>query len=206
MYQMRLIVALCASAGLASAAAAQTTVSLGGGWEAVIPDPAANVGVVGVLAGDVHITKTAVFGPDIITGQPYPVSIQFRQVLPDALTSSRIIIDQEFLTNLSGMAWTGFRMELVPTAFVEFDATNLPTAFGPFATVSRPTTHTLLFTGGGTVPNGGQWFPQNIVINIDLASSEAPIIFQLKEIPLVPGPGPAALMGVGGLLLTRRRR
>lgn len=206
MYRKSFIVALCTCAGLATAASAQTTVPLGGGWEAVIANPLANVGALGVIANEVHCTKTATFVADDITGLPYPVTIQFRQVLPDSLTASVIVIDQEFLTNLTGMGWGAFRMELVPTAYVEFDGANLPTNYGPFASVSRPTPTTLLFNGGGTVPNGGMWTPQNIRINVDLGSSDNPIIFQLKEIPLVPGPGPVALMGVGGVLLARRRR
>jgi hypothetical protein len=201
---------LTCAAGAAWGASAQTIVNLGGGWQAVIASPNASLTTNWEGDGFLSINKTARFVDiDPFTGSANPISIQFRQIAPDSQTASTIIISQEFLTNLTGVDWAGFRMELTPSAYASFDISggNAPNNLGPFPSVMQTGPASLLFMGPGSVSgNGGTWQPGNIRINVDLAGSDAPVIFQLKEIPLVPTPGAAALLGAGALCATRRRR
>lgn len=193
------------------------------GWAITISDPA----VVDLIAdsiiiqnGTVIVQKFAEFRTiDPFTGLPQPVTIQFSQTLPDAQTMNRIVITDELITNSTNVAFTAFRMALLPSSGVaSFDpiasagfstrtgAGNTGTGFNSTSFSNNNTD--VIFTGGPGVGPGQVWAPGlvsgGLVINVDLSGS-APAVFTLKEIPL-PTPGAAALMGLGALAATRRRR
>ena len=207
-------------AGVAgSAASADVVRDLGGGWQVIIADEIADqidivadgfVTVDGVRT--LVIEKFAEFRSyDPLTGLFGGLPVQFRQVGADADTATRIIITDEALYNNTSQAWTGFRMQLIDSGQAGFDpAATFASGFsiGPFTTTTYSAGNTQVDFGGGVVPAGGIWYPGlgsgGLVINVNL-SNQNPVVFTLKETP-VPTPGAAALLGLGGLALSRRRR
>jgi len=207
-------------AGVAgSAASADVVRDLGGGWQVIIADEIADqidivadgfVTVDGVRT--LVIEKFAEFRSfDPLTGLFGGLPVQFRQVGADADTATRIIITDEALYNNTSQAWTGFRMQLIDSGQAGFDpAATFASGFsiGPFTTTTYSAGNTQVDFGGGVVPAGGIWYPGlgsgGLVINVNL-SNQNPVVFTLKETP-VPTPGAAALIGLGGLALSRRRR
>lgn len=202
-----------------SVASADVFRDLGGGWQVVIPDAIANqidivsdgfVTINGVRT--LVIEKFAEFRTiDPETGLFQGLPVQFRQVGADADTATRIIITDEALYNNTGAAWGGFRMQLIDGGQVGFNPVatfNSNFSYGPFTTISYSAGNTQVEFGGGTVASGAIWYPGlgsgGLVIDVNLAA-ENNVIFTLKETPL-PTPGAAALLGLGGLALNRRRR
>jgi hypothetical protein len=197
---------------LAGMASADVVIPLGGGWEAVLATNTVSLTPHGIDdSGALHISKEAVFrSNDPFTGAPEPVIITFRQVLPDNLTSSTIIIDDEMIMNLTGQNWTGYRQVLALSNQVAFNPVSLGMSVGPEFTTNTltPDFREMDSSGGPGVANGAMWMPGaigDLVININLGGSDSPIVFVLKEIPVVPTPGAAAL-GVAGLMAMGRRR
>lgn len=199
---------------LAGTATADIVIPLGMGWEAVLPD-----GTVGVSLtvnpstdGVLHISKDATFrAVDPITGAPEPVIIMFRQVLPDAQTASQIIIDDEMIMNLTGLQWTGFRQILGLSNNVAFNPSSLGMSVGPEFTTNTllNSNREMLSDGGPGVAPNGMWMPGavgGLVIDINLGGQEAPVVFTLKELPVIPTPGAAALGALGLAAFGRRRR
>jgi hypothetical protein len=193
------------------AATADIVVPLGMGWEAVLASNNVSLTVNPSTDGVLHLSKQAVFSAvNPGTGMPEPVLITFRQVLPDNLTSSQIIIDDETLQNLTGTTWTGYRQFLSLSNNVSFGAASLGMSVGPEFTTNTllNSNRDLLTDGGPGVANGAVWMPGavgGLVINVNLAGQDAAVVFVLKELPLVPTPGAGAL-GVAGLLSMGRRR
>ncbi len=202
-----------------SVASADVVRDLGGGWQVIIADAIADqidivadgfVTIDGVRT--LVIEKFAEFRSyDPQTGLFGGLPIQFRQVGTDANTATRIIITDEALYNNTSQAWTGFRMQLIDGGQVGFDpVATFASGFsiGPFTTTTYSAGNTQVDFGGGTVAAGGIWYPGlgsgGLVINVNLAS-ENPVVFTLKETP-TPTPGAAALMGLGMLAGSRRRR
>ena len=197
----------------ASLADAGIILDLGNGWEATLFSD--NIDLVVDNENDpdlVVLQKFAIFDViDGFTGSPASVSIGFRQTLPDELTASRIVITEEFLTNKTGMNWTGFRMILLGP-HVSFKSSALDDlVINPFAEFELLNEGTeVFFFGGGVVENDSFWNPRGpggIAIDIDLYSDlpDDRINFVLKELPVVPGPYSLALIS-GAMLVTRRRR
>lgn len=204
-------VGVSALVALAGTASADIIMPLGHGWEAVMTGANVSLTVNQVDDNALHLTKEATFREiDPFTGAPMAVTITFRQVLPDAQTASQIIIDNEMIMNLTGLGWTGFRQILALSNNVSFDASSTGMSVGP-----EFTTNTLLAgnremasTGGPGVANNAMWMPGatgDLVINVNLGGQDAPITFTLKELPMVPTPGAAAL-GLAGLAAIGRRR
>lgn len=201
-------IALVALAGTASA---DIIVPLGSGWEAVMTGTNVSLTVIPSTDGVLHLSKDAVFTEvDPFTGAPMPVTITFRQVLPDNQTASQIIIDDEMIMNLSGLNWNGYRQILGLSNNVSFDPSSTGMSVGPEFTTNTLLggNREMLSNGGAGVANGAMWMPGatgGLVINVNLGGQASPIIFTLKELPTVPTPG-AAVMGLAGLLAMGRRR
>lgn len=134
----------------------------------------------------------------------------------------------EIVTNNTGQAWTSFEMELGegllagfgpytnPFVAVSFDVPNMNPApvCSAFPIVSMHTPTRLVFSGG-VLPNGGMMSirfqmdnktPNDLNFDgmIDMSDIYG---ITLREIPIgVPAPGAAALAGLAGLMVWRRRR
>lgn len=132
----------------------------------------------------------------------------------------------EMVTNNTGVTWTGFEMELgegLLAGFgpytnaminVTFDVPNMsPAPINSHFSIVTHTAHKLTFSGG-SLPHGSTMnirfqidnlTPQDI--NGDGSTDMADVYpITLREIPLIPAPGTAALAGLGGLMACRRRR
>lgn len=194
---------------------ASVIIELGDGWEAELFSTPANVLDLTVDPdGDpdrLVLEKFATFSDiDLFTGRPASLSIVFRQVLPDEFTASQIVITEEFITNNSGVNWTGFRMILLGD-HVSFKMEGLE------GFTAEPFTEFDLLDGskevifdGGTLSDGSTWNPRGVdgglVINVNLAgNSSDDLTFVLKELPVIPAPGTLALLA-GFALRPRRRR
>lgn len=197
---------------LAGTASADVILPLGMGWEAVVTGANVSLTVNQSTDGALHLTKEAVFREiDPFTGAPMAVTITFRQVLPDNMTASQIIIDDEMIMNLTGLNWDGYRQILALSTNVSFDASSTGMSVGPEFTTNTLLNgnREMLSNGGPGVANGAMWMPGAtgaLVININLAGQDTPVIFTLKELPTVPTPGAVALGAVGLAAMGRRRR
>lgn len=216
----RFLIAAAVAGSAGSMASADVVRDLGGGWQVVIADAIADqidivsdgfVTINGVRT--LVIEKFAEFRSyDPLTGLFGGLQVQFRQVAADANTATRIIITDEGLYNNTGAAWFGFRMQLIDSGQIGFDpAATFGSGFtyGPFTAMNFSNSNTQVdFTGGPGIANGQNWYPGlvsgGLVINVNLAN-ENPVVFTLKETP-TPTPGAAALLGLGALVGSRRRR
>lgn len=147
---------------------------------------------------------------DEFTGQPKPITIQFKQIADDANTVSKIVITDEFIINNTGQDWVDFENILVDGGNATWNPAEMASlSIGPFASSEFLDGNTNYHTFDGTVVDGSTWTPGlksgGFVIDVNLAGDQ-PVIFSLKEAPSVPAPGALALLGVGGLVATRRRR
>lgn len=190
-------------------------VNIGGGWQASW-DPSFDglVQIVsdGVVGDSVQIEKSIEYLPGFDT-----VAIVFTQIDPNAV--SNIVINDEIITNHSGVDWTGFRMQLVDGGDVEFDVAATAASGGagpigfsisPFTTASFTPDNMQLNIGGGVVPHGTTWFPGSGIsdgqlwMHVNLTPGQMKV-FSLKE-TYIPTPGALALLGIAGVAGKRRRR
>lgn len=202
-----------------SFASADVIRNLGGGWQVVIADAVADqidivadgfVTINGVRT--LVIEKFAEFRSyDPQTGLFGGLSVQFRQIAADANTATRIIITDEGLYNNTAQPWGGFRMQLIDSGQAGFDPVatfNSGFTYGPFTTMNFSMGNTQVDFGGGSVAPGTNWYPGlgtgGLVIDVNLSNENA-VVFTLKETP-TPTPGAAALLGLGMLAGSRRRR
>jgi hypothetical protein len=187
-------------------------------------DPVLSVVVDSQNATEVRIEKFVQFLPPPV-GQPIqPIVITFQQTQANAVP--HIVIEDEAVTNQTGVTWTDFHMELTDSGDAFFNpaltaASGGPPPIGwsiaPFTTAvfsagpSGP--NTLLDIAGGAVPNNTSWFP-GAGINGDGAlyittnpHPQAPFtVFTLKEVPSVPEPISLSLVGLWGVLALKRRK
>ena len=194
-------------------------VDLGGGWQASWD--AALAGLVMVNAVEVRgdalfIQKSAEFKDPPVAGAFSPLEILFEQTDPDAV--SHVVIDDEIIANSCGTDWTDFTFGVDAPAVFDPAATANSGGAGPIGFTIAPFTtgvfgagDTRLDVTGGTVPDGGLWFPGNGItdgqlwINITL-DPQGGTSWTLIETP-VPEPATLGLLAAGGgLLLARRRR
>lgn len=191
------------------------------GWEAVFDsslDPFVDIVVDGETSQAVFIQKFAQFLEPPQGGIFSSINIVFRQTRPGAVPF--IVINDEVVTNSTGSPWFDFHFELVDSGDAVFDVARTATSGGPppigfsiapFTQASFGNGNTTLDIAGGTIPNGGIWFPGNGPSDGQLWISTAPrqtapfTTFTLKELPTIPEPASLAFLAIGGLALIRRR-
>jgi hypothetical protein len=194
----------------ASANAGLTIIDLGGGWQAEFDNalnPLVDVNPfkVNTALSAVFIQKSAEFT------SLAPINIVFRQISANAV--SNIVIDDEIITNSSGVHWTDFHMAVTGAANVAFDPVATAASGGfsvaPFggSNFTNGNTEFNAFGGAG-IPNGGLWFPGVVSGQLWIHANLGPTFttFTLVENPTIPAPGALALLGVAGLFTAGRRR
>ena len=224
--QMTRLAAIVVVAGgsmfIAATSQAGVTVFGNTGWQAewdASLDGLVDIEFNGTASNAIFIQKSAEFtqGPDIFGFFP-SIPIVFRQVALSSIT--HIVINDEIITNSTGAAWTDFHMDILDNGDAAFNPglTALSGGAGPIGFTIEPFTvasfanaNTQLNISGGTVPNGGIWFPGDGVSDgqlwIDVFSGGPGdfTVFTLKETP-TPTPGVLALLGLAGLAGRSRRR
>ena len=196
------------------------------GWEAIWDDSLdslVDIAVDSVTADALYIEKSAEF-----TGPPGPggfpsIAIVFRQIAADAVP--RIVINDEIITNSTGVDWTDFHMEVLNEGDATFNPvlTNASGFGGGFST--SPFDNQLFGDGNmsfrldgfGLGPGGGDaiveagdvWFPGigpgELYIDLTTRPSAPFTLFTLKETP-TPEPTTPLLTLLGAAILARSRR
>src|SRR5262245_41593036 len=139
MLKMASVITAGAVLALAQAASAIQVLNLGGGWQATLLSDNVNliVDTVDLESGFISLQKVAVFDSiDPFTGAPDPLSILFTQIAPDAATVSRIIINNEMISNQTGLDWTGFRNEILGSGAVFNPVESAGFSIAPFTTTT----------------------------------------------------------------------
>jgi MYXO-CTERM domain-containing protein len=227
---------VCATTLFISATSDGGVVQLGNsGWEAIWDpslDPYVDVQALSVDfgaaggEGAVFINKSAEFIQGPSNGVFPTIPIVFREIAGwTGPVVQNIVIDSEEITNSTGADWTDFHLDLLNHGEVYFDVARTAASGGsgpigwsiaPFTTAVfgdflAPNQATRLDIAGGVVPNGGLWFPGSgasdgqLWIHVNGVSNPGSSLFVLKETP-TPAPGAIALLAVGALLGSRRRR
>ena len=203
------------------------TVDIGGGWSASWP--ASLDGLVAITDHNVNsvvvvpntggqtgviFQKTAEFTQGPVLGVFPTIPITFTQTAVNA--AEWLIIDDEIITNSTGVDWTDFHMLLVDGGNAVFDPARTTGGDGPIGWTIDPfqqaqfTTPELLDIWDGVVPNGTQWNPGDgatdglLFIDVTLGGEGNFTTFTLKETP-TPEPASLALMLIGGAMVLRRR-
>ena len=204
------------------------SVLLGGNWEASWDsslDGLVQIIVDGIVGDSIFIQKAAQFtqqGPDQF-GNMQVIPITFRQLGVSGI--NHIVINDEIITNLTGVTWTDFHMDLIDSGNAVFNpAATLASGGGgpigwtisPFTNASFAVGNTQLnISGGPGIAHGQSWFPGDGVSDgelwIDVHSGAGTqndpfTVFTLKETPTIPGPAVLALFGVGAIAGRSRRR
>lgn len=197
--------------------------NLGGGWEALWDsslDGSVSITSLGVVDDAVFIQKSAEFTQPPVNGIFPAIPIVFRQI--DASAVGNIVIENEIITNSTGVAWTDFHMQLINGNDAAFDpaATANSGGPGPIGFTIDPFTQAAftpdnrgLDLWDGVVSDQTTWTPGNGVAGgqlwIDVAVGDGVnqpfTLFTLKETP-TPEPAALMLLAIGGLALLQRRR
>ena len=190
------------------------------GWDAYLYD-AAHTGVtVDAVGGGVayirlEIAKSFTQPP---VGSAFPTNvIQFVQRNDDAHTAPVILITDEAIINQTGLDWTDYHWQISGNGAFDKTATDgSGFSIAPFtlkAWGSPPSGWSSgyadsLALSGGTVPNGGSFFPGNaagiLYLTADL-SGDGPATLTLTQYP-TPEPASLALILGGATALVFRRR
>jgi len=221
-------VAALATSALFSGATQAAVVPLGtSGWTASWAssfDPFLSIVVDGQGSDQVFIQKIAQFTtPPSPAGVIDPIQITFTQTAPNAVHN--IVIEDEAITNQTGVAWTDFHMDITDSGNAAFNpaatlASGGPPPIGfsiaPFTTAAFGPTpsgpNTALDIAGGTVPNGATWFPGAgpgggaLWITANTQTTQPFTVFTLKERPTVPEPASMAALALGAAAMVRRVR
>jgi hypothetical protein len=154
-----------------------------------------------VIDDVVFIQKSAEFTQGPVNGVFPSIPIVFRQTGPSTVTN--IVIDDEIITNSTGVDWDDFHLNILNAGDALFNpaATADSHGPGPIGWTIAPFTEAAftpdllgLDIWAGTVPAGGLWFPGDGAFNgqlwIDVVSKEnAPYtLFTLKEMPTIEIP------------------
>jgi hypothetical protein len=202
-----------------------------GGWKATWDDSLDGLveikspqGVVQVGGEDVLIIeKSAEFTQrPPLPGLPFPtIQITFIQTDPDA--PNWIAIDDEIITNSTGVPWTDFHMTILNHNDAFFDPERTlatgggsPIGFSiaPFTQAEFSLDNRTLDIWDGVVEPGEVWRPGSGVNNgllwmaVTTHTGEPGdpfTVFTLKETP-TPSPGGVVLLGTAGLVAFSRRR
>jgi hypothetical protein len=200
-------------------------VNLGMGWQASWDDSLD--GLVDVInSGEVgdtlFIQKFCDFRQGPVNEVIPPILIQFQQIAPSA--AAHIVIDDEMLTNSTGVTWTDFHIELVNlSGGAVFDPVKTAASGGtgpigwtvePFALAVFSSNLKKLDIWGGEVPSGTIWWPGDGASDGQLWIDLKPgpnnsCSFVLVEQPTttgIPEPATLCLLALGGLALLKRKR
>ncbi len=157
-----------------------------------------------------------------INGDMPSIVMTFTQIGDLSNTASKIVINDESVSNHMDVDWTGFDMILVSPGLAKFNGEEMfggPSSLyaDQFSSVSltgeiSPLTGnpigTHLSFRDGIVPMGDDFTPGSFsgAIVIDPVLRDAgPAVFKLKEIPTIPEPASLSLLLGGASLLLRRR-
>ncbi len=192
--------------------AEQITRNIGNGWTVTTPD----VDVIDVYRDTTVSGNVPVLEKFATFSSFSPLDLVFRQIAPNAETSTRIIITDEYLFNNTGLAWDSFTLSLVndQNGNATFNAALTNPSVAPF------TANSVAFDGktstafAGSVPHFSFWTPGvtagAFVIDVQLSQiddADFRTSFTLRETPgFIPAPGAATLALAGGLIAARRRR
>jgi hypothetical protein len=181
-----------------------------------------DIDVISIEGDTMFIQKSAEFTQGPVNGIFPTIAITFRQV--DDSNISNIVIDDEIVTNSTGVTWTGFVMKVIDGGDAVFDPTATANSGGggpigwsidPFTTANFRKDDTKLNISGGLVANDEQWFPGGgaddgqLWIDVTSGGEGDRTVFTLKERPTAAViPAPSALLGIAGCLglLGRSRR
>lgn len=237
----RLIVAAL-SAILFTAGSASASVLLSAkGWQVSMPAWTSAISSASIIedpanASTLVIEITKNFRGQLIESGAGPtITMTFTQTAADASTATRIIINDESVSNNTNFSWDEFHFGLSQMGYASFDhGQTFPGDVGgnpaqnfsisPFANHSWTSVHpdpgnpqtwtdTLNLTGGA-VPVGGMFGPGSasgaLVINLDLTSLDGSVSngsFTMSEFPVhAPEPLSFSLLALGGLAMLARRR
>jgi hypothetical protein len=219
-----LFVAVAVSAVLAISSASWAAVIFeSSGWRISVGDDVAGAVSVVQDEGDSGVLVLQLFKnflqPVGQSGQMASIVLTFEQIAPDALTASKIVINDESIYNGTGVTWTDFHWILIESGFAGFNqAETYPTGQAGFSTNpfntyewSQSTGSQMLSISGGTLASGSSFIPGTVgdlVIDVNLAGDgdQAGGLFSLKEIPTIPEPMTLSLLAIGGLCMAVRRK
>lgn len=205
-------VALLLSTLAGTARAEQVTRNIGNGWTVTTP----NVDVIDVyrdatVNGNIPVLEKFATFSDFS-----PLDLIFTQIAPNALTSTRIVITDEYVFNNTGLAWNIFTLALVndQNGSATFNEPLTDPNIQPFTQGTLSPDLKVATAFGGVVPHFSFWMPGvtsgAFVIDVQLSqidNAEFRTSFTLRETPgFIPAPGAATLSLIGGLFAARRRR
>jgi hypothetical protein len=208
--------------------ASATKIQLGdSGWEARFHSSLnglVDIDFISYENNTIFIQKSAEFTQGPVNGVFPTIPITFKQVGDSSAVS--IVIDDEIITNSTGVTWTGFVMKAIDHGDVVFNPAMTAASGGggpigfsidPFNSAEFIKGNSKLVISDGLVAPDEQWFPgggaNDGQLWIDVTSGDADNrgLFTLKERPTSTIiPGPSALMSIVGCMClvgrSRRRR